>query len=174
MLTKSVYFLFSVGLCWSSAQNCQCTLGPDKTIESGEPTPKINSHFLLGRAIHSPTNASCIKSCERQTACMPNKPHETGLSCSTNKYILSLTGSGVAKGEGSRLPRLAWFLLLRRHRSKHNEGLSSFRKTWHLWRLKKSGWRMKEKRGHCEASDSTSKGWERGWPSSSLSKMVAY
>ena len=118
MLTKSVYFLFSVGLCWSSAQNCQCTLGPDKTIESGEPTPKINSHFLLGRAIHSPTNASCIKSCERQTACMPNKPHETGLSCSTNKYILSLTGSGVAKGEGSRLPRLAWFLLLRRHRSK--------------------------------------------------------
>ena len=46
----------------------------------------------------------------------------------------------------------------RRHRSKHNEGLSSFRKTWHLWRLKKSGWRMKEKRGHCEASDSTSKG----------------
>ena len=118
MLTKSVYFLFSVGLCWSSAQNCQCTLGPDKTIESGEPTPKINSHFLLGRAIQSPTNASCIKSCERQTACMPNKPHETGLSCSTNKYILSLTGSGVAKGEGSRLPRLAWFLLLRRHRSK--------------------------------------------------------
>lgn len=67
MLTKSVYFLFSVGLCWSSAQNCQCTLGPDKTIESGEPTPKINSHFLLGRAIHSPTNTSCIKSCERQT-----------------------------------------------------------------------------------------------------------
>lgn len=118
MLTKSVYFLFSVGLCWSSAQNCQCTLGPDKTIESGEPTPKINSHFLLGRAIHSPTNVSCIKSCERQTACIPNKPHETGLSCSTNKHTLSLTESGVAKGEGSRLLRLAWFLLLRRHRSK--------------------------------------------------------